>query len=202
MVLIYELPFYQHIYRHQAECSKEEIQQLKRNMLFIQGFSVYYDKDSRSGEEMRQINAMRFMEAPETELAGEIYFHHGGRKAKTFKYRDKERIAYRVYIRKQGEAYQVFYSNHPEDNFFKPVLTLEKNQYGRIVYNMRESTFDGEWFYIRTTLNFIHADSTAFRRKIFFRKEPDFLLEDLSYLRYCGEYRKRRMTHAGKNHHH
>ena len=177
-------------------------------MLFIQGLWVEYDKSQRSGEKMRQINAIRFLKAPETELTGEIYFHNMtyhnvGKQVKVFAYQDKFRVTERAFVRKQGESYQVIYSNHPEDNFFKPVLTLEKNQYGRIIYNRRDRTWDeGEWYYVRTILNFIHADESAFQTKMFFRKEPDYLFEDLNYLRYCGEYHKRRMVYAGKNHHH
>ena len=174
-------------------------------MLFIQEIIIHYDKSQRSGEKMRKINAVRFKEVSNVRpdfSAGEICIckENDTRKpvkpAKAVPYQEHFRISERVFVHKQDENYQIVYSSRPAQQFFKPVFTLEKNQYGRIIYNWRTSCFDSYWEYMRIIINFIHADESAYRPKMFFKKEPDFLFEDLNWLRYCGEYHKRRITNA------
>lgn len=156
-----------------------------------------YDKSQRSGEAMRKINSIRFDSVPEQDIdlsAGEYYFHDNRcRKAKVLPYTEHFRVSERVYVDKDGESYIITYSPYTTrtgEMRFKPVMTIGNGEYGRIVYNEREATFDSEWYYIRTTINLYSADISAFRPKIFFRKEPDHLYEDMAYLRYCGDYHK------------
>ncbi len=174
-------------------------------MLFIQEFTVKYDKSRRSGEEMRRINDIRFKEISDVRpdfSAGEICFCKGictrkpVKPAKAVPYQEHLRVSERVFLHKQDENYQIVYAHRPAQQFFKPVFTLGKNQYGRIVYNWRTSTFDSEWEYYRMIINFLDTEESAYRPKLFFRKEPDFLFEDLAWLRYCGKYHKRRITNA------
>ena len=163
-------------------------------MLFIQMITVKYDKDQRSGETMRRINSIRFKDVPDQDIdlsAGEYYFHDNyQRKAKVFSLTDRFRIQERIYVSKDEDCYKVFYSGRSADQHFKPVMTLNKGQYGRIVYNEREVTFDGEWIYIRRTVNLFYTDISKFRTKLFYRKDTNFLFEDMDYLRYCGDYHK------------
>ncbi len=174
-------------------------------MLFIQEFTVKYDKSHRSGEQMRKINSVQFKEISDVRpdcSAGEICFckenntRKPARPAKAVPYQEHFRVSERVFLHKQNENYQIVYSNRPAQQFFKPVFTLGKNQYGRIIYNYRTSSFDSYWEYFRIVINFIDTEESAYRPKLFFRKEPDFLFEDLVWLRYCGEYHKRRITNA------
>lgn len=166
-------------------------------MLFIQMITIKYDKDRRSGEEMRKINDVRFKIIPENDIVldGNEYYLHDNRirKSKVFPYSEHFQVCERAYIDKDGESYIIFYSpytTHTGDRHFKSVMTLKVGEYERIVYNERAVTFDGEWYYIRTTINLYSADTTKYRTKMFFRKEADHLFEDLTYLRYCGDYHK------------
>ncbi len=166
-------------------------------MLFIQMLTINYEKNSRSGEEMRKINEVRFKSIPDNDIdmCGNEYYLHDNRymKSKVFPYSEHFKVSERVYIAKDGENYVIFYSpytTHTGDRHFKPVMTLKDGEYGRIVYNERAVTFDGEWYYIRTTINLYSADISKYRTKMFFRKEADHLFEDLTYLRYCGDYHK------------
>ena len=166
-------------------------------MLFIQMITIKYDKDRRSGEEMRNINEVRFENIPNNDIVfdGNEYYMHDNRirKSKVFPYSEHFKASERVYIEKSDENYIIFYSpytTHTGDRHFKPVMTLKDGEYGRIVYNEREATFDSEWYYIRTTINLYSTDKSKYRTKMFFRKEADYLFEDLTYLRYCGDYHK------------
>ena len=177
-------------------------------MLFIQIFCIRYDKSQRSSEEMRKIHAVRFKEISEVkpDLAyGEICFckenntRNPAHPAKSVAYREQFPVSDRVRIHKQNETYQIMYTHRPAQQFFKPVFTLAEHQYGRIIYHERSTTFDGEWEYFRTVINFIYTDNSAYRPKLFFRKEPNFLFEDQNYLFYCGEYHKRRILNQTKS---
>ncbi|MBR1527806.1 MAG: hypothetical protein IJ642_00720 [Oscillospiraceae bacterium] len=174
-------------------------------MLFIQIIHITYTKNSRSGEKMHQINHIRFKEIPALKKdlsAGEICICNNSNtrtSVNIFPYQENFNASGalgRAFVHKQDENYQIFYSDRPALPFSKPVFTLAKNQYGRIIYNERYVTYDSEWYYTRTILNFLHADSSAYKTKLFFRKEPDFLFQDLKWLRYCGTYHKRRITNA------
>ena len=137
-------------------------------MLFIQEFTVKYDKSRRSGEDMRRINHIRFKEVSDVRpdfSGGEICFCKGicmrkpVKPAKAVPYEEHLRVSERVFLHKQDENYQIFYAHRPAQQFFKPVFTLGKNQYGRIIYNWRTSTFDSEWEYFRIVINFINSSN-------------------------------------------
>lgn len=163
-------------------------------MLFIQIITIKYDKRERSGENMRKINSIRFKSVPDANIdlsTGEYYLHDNRlKKARVLPLTERFRITDRVYVNKVEENYNVFYSNRPAEQHFKPVITLNKDEYGRLVYNERTVTFDGEWYYIRTTINFLSTDESKFHTKLFYRKDTDYLFEDMAYLRYCGDYHK------------
>ena len=163
-------------------------------MLFIQIITIEYDKRERSGENMRKINSIRFESVPVPNIdlsTGEYYLHDNRfKKARVLPLTERFRITDRIYVSKVNERYHVFYSNRPVEQHFKPVITLNKDEYGRLVYNERAVTFDGEWYYIRKTINFLSTDESKFRTKLFYRKDADYLFEDMVYLRYCGDYHK------------
>lgn len=164
-------------------------------MLFIQIITMQYDKSKRSGETMRRINSVRFAYLPDTpaNLTGAEYFLHDDRfrKPKAFPAEERFRVTDRVFVAKSSDSYHIHYTHRPAHQHFKPVFTLSPGEYGRIVYNERAVTFDGEWYYIRTTINFLSAEKEKYRTKMFCRKNADKLFEDMAYLRYCGDkYRK------------
>lgn len=164
-------------------------------MLFIQIITMQYDKSKRSGETMRRINSVRFTPLQNTpaNLTGAEYFLHDDRfrKPKAFPAEERFSVTYRVFVTKSGDSYHIHYTDRPAHQHFKPVITLSPGEYGRIVYNERAVTFDGEWYYIRTTINFLSAGKEKYRTKMFCRKNADKLFEDMAYLRYCGDkYRK------------
>ncbi len=164
-------------------------------MLFIQIITMQYDKSKRSGETMRRINSVRFAPLQNTpaNLTGAEYFLHDDRfrKPKAFPAEERFSVTYRVFVAKSGDFYHIHYTDRPAHQHFKPVITLSPGEYGRIVYNERAVTFDGEWYYIRTTINFLSAGKEKYRTKMFCRKNADKLFEDMAYLRYCGDkYRK------------
>ena len=163
-------------------------------MLFIQIITIKYNKTRRSGEDMRRISSVRFSPVPaEIDVIenGEIYLHDETnlprQKEKIFPYTDNFQTG-RTFVRKDGDKYLIYYSARPADQYPKKVIVLDKNEYGRVVYNDREPTFDSEWIYKRITINFVYADAADLRPKLFFRKEADFLYEDMGYLRYFGDY--------------
>ena len=102
-------------------------------MLFIQIITKRYDKDHRSGDNMRRINSVRFVDVPDQVMdlsMGEYYLHDNcQRKAKVLPLTDCFKIRERVYVSKKDEdCYIVFYSNRPADQHFKPVMTLNDHQ--------------------------------------------------------------------------
>ncbi len=54
-------------------------------MLFIQMITINYEKDRRSGEEMRKINEVRFENIPDNDidLCGNEYYLHDDRHRKS-----------------------------------------------------------------------------------------------------------------------
>lgn len=163
-----------------------------KTMLMIQLITKQYDKRSRSGEAMRRLRSIRFERIPALPAGeGEFFLHDNRfRRARFLSETERCRVSERVFAERAGDAYRVLYSRHPADQHFRQILTLLPGEYGRVIYNERAVTFDGEWYYIRTTVNFVHAESAQLRENIFCRKEPDQLFEDMAYLRYCGDYHK------------
>ena len=159
-------------------------------MLFCQVIRYSYDKRQRSGDSMRRISDVRFLPVPEpiSGLSEKVYLRHisGQKKPVISPVKDRLQVTERVYAEIQGKQFRVIYSHSPAKPFFKPVFTLDTDQYGRIVYSERVVTIDGEWRYIRTTGNLLNAPADSFRSKMFFRKEPDYLFTDMAKLRYCG----------------
>ena len=67
------------------------------------------------------------------------------------------------------------------------VLTVGKDEYGRVVFNERGTyEYSGIWYYELNIYNFVNADYSKYSPKLFFRKEPDYEFEDMRKLRYNG----------------
>ena len=86
-----------------------------------------------------------------------------------------------VKVIKDNDNYEMIYRSYN-----KKLFTLEKGQYGRVIYNYRTVECDwGIWIYRFCILNYINDDREKFREKIFFRKNPDYEFKDFKYMRYC-----------------
>lgn len=92
----------------------------------------------------------------------------------------------RIFVKRADNSYEILYTNKKQRGYIKNKFTLTSGQSGRIVYNERYSNWDCPWLYYLTTFNFVCADKSDFKSKIFFRKEPDFIFNDMKPLRYSG----------------
>ena len=78
------------------------------------------------------------------------------------------------------------YEVHFYSGFDKTAFVLGKEQYGRIVFNERNTDYDtGEWYYQLFVFNFVCCEKDNFKEKIFFNKNPDYEFNGMKYLRYC-----------------
>lgn len=69
------------------------------------------------------------------------------------------------------------------DIIFETAFRLNKNEYGRIIFNERIVEHDtGIWYYILHTYNIINCDKSDFKEKMFFRKNPDYEYKQLKKL--------------------
>lgn len=69
------------------------------------------------------------------------------------------------------------------DRIFETAFRLNKNEYGRIIFNERIVEHDtGIWYYILHTYNIINCDKSDFKEKMFFRKNPDYEYKQLKKL--------------------
>ncbi|MBR3446674.1 MAG: hypothetical protein IKH27_02565 [Oscillospiraceae bacterium] len=92
----------------------------------------------------------------------------------------------RLQITEADGAYRVAYCGKESDGLYSEKMRILPGGYGRIVYNQRGAyDYTGIWYYDLTVCNFVCAPYCEYRPKLFFRKEPDSLFEDLRYLRYC-----------------
>ncbi|MCM1505941.1 MAG: hypothetical protein NC177_02245 [Ruminococcus flavefaciens] len=92
----------------------------------------------------------------------------------------------RISIKKSDRNYEIIYRDGKSKGYFKSPFTLKNNEYGRIIYNNRYVSSDtGKWYYELHTLNFINCDKSKYRKKMFFRKVPDYEYKNMQYLRYC-----------------
>lgn len=70
-----------------------------------------------------------------------------------------------------------------KDRIFETAFRLDKNKYGRIIYNERNVEHDtGIWYYGLHTYNIINCDKSDFKEKMFFRKNPDYEYKQLKQL--------------------
>ncbi|MBP0966297.1 MAG: hypothetical protein J5722_01570 [Oscillospiraceae bacterium] len=92
----------------------------------------------------------------------------------------------RLQVTAADGAYRIAYCGKECDGLFREKMLLLPGEYGRVIYNERGAyDYSGIWYYDLTVCNFVNAPYSDYRPKLFFRKEPDHLFEDLRYLRYC-----------------
>ncbi len=178
-------------------------------MLFVQEIDLEYTKAVRYGNFANARRALKFLpvEFDKSDITDEILFD----KAKLFQSPDgmdegyrKVKIygenalfdgeftnffGYRVFIRRaeNSSGYDILYTNK-KSRGVKSKFTLSDGMSGRIIYNERISYDEcAVWRYFITTFNFVCADKDSFKPKIFFRKDPDFIFNDMKPLRYNGQ---------------
>lgn len=177
-------------------------------MLFVQQIDLAYHKDVRYGNFANVRRAVKFLpvEFDKSDLTGEILYD----KATLVQtpdgmteYRHKAKIlgenalftgkmsnsfGDRVFITRTENGYEILYTEPKRRGWINSKFTLTDGSSGRITYNLRTSYFDlPVWRYFITTFNFVCADKESFKPKIFFRKEPDFIFNDMKPLLYNGQ---------------
>lgn len=92
----------------------------------------------------------------------------------------------RIFIKRAQNGYEILYTDKKARGWIKSKFTLTNGKSGRIVYNDRFGGGECPWLYYLITFNFVCADKSAFKPKLFFIKEPDFTFTDMKPLRYSG----------------
>lgn len=176
-------------------------------MLYIQAVVLTYTKAVRNSSSANVRRALKFLpvEFDKADITDEILFNlvnlfqtPDGLREQRNKTRifgedaffvgkfAKEYFGDRVYVRRAENGYEILYTDKKQRGYIKSKFTLSNGQSGRIVYNERYSSWDSPWIYHLITFNFVCADKSAFKPKMFFIKEPDFTFTDMKPLRYNG----------------
>ncbi len=177
-------------------------------MLFVQQIKLKYTKDVRYANFANARRALKFLpvEFNKADITNEILFdvaelfqspegigegYHKVRQLGENAFFDGKFtnfFGYRVFIRRaeNSSGYDILYTSR-KSRGVKSKFTLSDGMSGRIIYNERISYDESDvWHYFLTTFNFVCADKDSFKPKIFFRKEPDFIFNDMKPLRYSG----------------
>ena len=154
-------------------------------MLFIQFITLRWQKDVRDPVHAAARKAVRFRPLPQEKPQEDAVLRRGAEILSDDPLR-KPPYPARLQITEADGAYRVAYCGKDSDGFFSEKMRILPGEYGRIVYNQRGAyDYSGIWYYDLTVCNFVCAPYSDYRQKLFFRKEPDSLFEDLRYLRYC-----------------
>lgn len=175
-------------------------------MLFVQEIDLVYTKAVRFGNFANSRRALKFLpvEFDKSDITDEILFN----KAEMFQSPDGIRkccskvkiygesalfdgkfsdfFGNRVFVKRAGNGYEILY-NDKKQSWIKSKFTLTNGESGRIVYNDRRGGGECPWLYFLVTFNFVCADKESFKPKIFYRKQPDFVFNDMKPLRYSGK---------------
>lgn len=176
-------------------------------MLFVQQIDLIYTKAVRGGSFANVRRAVKFLpvEFGKANISGEILFDKASlvqtpnemqehyHKTKLlgenalFDGKFSDFFGNRVLIKRAENGYEILYTDKAQHGWVKSRFTLTDGKSGRIIYNDRRSYWDcNVWNYYLTTFNFVCADKSLFKPKIFFIKEPDFTFNDMKQLRYSG----------------
>lgn len=176
-------------------------------MLFAQKITLHYRKDARTPQCAQQRKTVRFRALPDDPPPEQAVFLHD-----VFLYQtpagitcQRDRLttygadafyaggfnttpfARRLAVCREGDCFPVKYCGSTDRGFLRTVLTLRPGESGRVLLNRRGTYEDtGIWFYEEIIWNFVSAPYSAYRAKLFFRKQPDHIFEDLQALHYCG----------------
>lgn len=176
-------------------------------MLFIQEIVLQYTKAVRNSNAANVRRSVKFfpVEFDTTKIMDEILFN----KVALFQAPDGMRGPYgktkilgenalftgkfapnhfgeRIFVKRAENGYEILYTDKKARGWIKSKFTLTDGKSGRIVYNDRSGGWECPWIYYLITFNFVCADKSAFKPKIFFIKEPDFTFKDMKPLRYNG----------------
>ena len=93
----------------------------------------------------------------------------------------------RVFVKRAENGYEILYTDKKQRGYIKSKFTLTEGKSGRIVYNDRSAEWECPvWNYYLVTFNFVCADKSELKPKIFYRKDSDFVFTDMKELRYNG----------------
>lgn len=176
-------------------------------MLFVQEIALQYTKAVRYGNFANARRAVRFfpVEFDKADISDEILFN----KVSLYQEPDGMRGPYgktkilgenalftgkfapdffgeRIFVKRAENGYEILYTDKKQRGYIKSKFTLTEGKSGQIVYNERYSGWECPWLYYLFTFNFVCADKSDFKPKIFFRKKPDFVFNDMKELRYNG----------------
>ena len=176
-------------------------------MLFVQNIILQYEKDVRYANYADQRKSIRFWELPSVDLEENEVFLHRVRLCQnkinirccrnTIKSYGTE-VLYdghfnnspfsgRIAVAKSDDSYQIKYCGKHDLGFYSTKMTIGKNKYGRVIFNKRDTyAYSGIWYYEINIYNFINAEYSAYKKKMFFKKEPDYEFKDMKWLRYSG----------------
>lgn len=177
-------------------------------MLFVQEIVLVYTKAVRYGNFANARKAVRFfpVEFDKSDITDEILFNkvdlfqspEGIREQRirtrllgenalfTGKFAP-DHFGERIFVKRAESGYEILYTDKKQRGYIKSKFTLTNGKSGRIVYNDRSGFWDCPvWHYYLITFNFVCADNEDFKPKIFFKKEPDFVFNDMKELRYNG----------------
>lgn len=177
-------------------------------MLFVQQIVLEYTKAVRNANAANVRRSVRFLpvEFDKSEITDEILFNkawlfqapdglHKPRSNRTKLLGENalftgkfapDFFGERIFIKRAENGYEILYTDKKARGWVKSKFMLTEGKSGRIVYNDRYSSWDSPWIYYLITFNFVCADKSAFKPKLFFIKEPDFVFTDMKPLRYSG----------------
>lgn len=177
-------------------------------MLFVQEIVIEYTKAVRNANAANVRRSVRFfpVEFDKADITDEILFNKvwlfqapdGMHKPRSNKTRilgenalftgkfAPDFFGERIFVKRAENGYEILYTDKRARGYIKSKFTLTEGKSGRIVYNERFGGGECPWLYYLVTFNFVCADKSAFKPKIFFIKEPDFTFNDMKPLRYSG----------------
>ena len=151
-------------------------------MLFVQQIEIEYRKNVRYANFAQARNAIKFypVRINSDEIQQNVLFHSA------FFYQDTNGMHNRGTKSRQFTESQLYDGKFNRSPFGKTAFVLRKDQYGRIVFNERNTYYDtGEWYYQFFVFNIVCCEKDNFKEKIFFNKNPDYEFNGMKYLRYC-----------------
>ena len=174
-------------------------------MLFVQEIKIYYRKNVRYANYAEQRKAVRFWElSQKCPEENEVFFQkvYLSQNTDIRCHRDSLQsygteafygggfnnapFSGRIAVTKENDSYRIKYCGKRDLGFYSAKMLLNPSEYGRIVFNERGAyDYTGIWYYEITIYNFVNAPYSAYRKNLFYRKEPDYLFKDMQYLRYC-----------------
>lgn len=173
-----------------------DLSKFKECEVFVQFLSMSYDTEGKVSQAKPYSEKYRHY--------GESIFTEGTRD----RYKNYNELLKFIRIFKEGDGYRIRFCDenvvwcptkrrgHNEafnddnsiyyhrDFLNETTFVLEKNEYGRIIYNNRYVDPDNQhWYYGRHIYNIINCDISECKEKMFFKKSPDHEYRQLLDLR-------------------